>query len=56
MRINYLKFEIEYIVCLVKILNNLNKKFKIILKVSPFEDPEIYRKSFPEFEIYKVKT
>ena len=53
MRINYLKFEIDYIVCLVQILNSLNKKFKIILKVSPFEDPEIYRKSFPEFEIYQ---
>lgn len=51
-RLNHIKFEIEYIACLIKILNNLNQKFKIILKVSPFEDPEIYRETFPEFEIY----
>ena len=53
MRLNYLKFEIDYIVCLIKILNSLNQKFKIILKVSPFEDPEIYSTTFPEFEIYQ---
>lgn len=52
MRLSYLKFEINYIVCLVKILNELKQNFKIILKVSPFEDPEIYRQTFPEFEIY----
>ena len=52
-KLNRLKFEIEYIAFLVKILNSLSQKFKIILKVSPFEDPEIYRQTFPEFEIYQ---
>lgn len=52
-RLNHIKFEIEYIAGLVKILNSLNQKFKIILKVSPFEDPEVYRQTFPEFEIYQ---
>ena len=52
-RIGYFKFELEYIVTLVNILKKINKNCKIILKVSPFEDPEIYKKTFPEFEIYR---
>lgn len=54
-RIGYLKFELEYIQCLVNILKEISKNFKIILKVSPFEDPKIYKKAFPEFEIYEGK-
>lgn len=52
-RIGYLKFELEYIQCLVNILKEIGKSFKIVLKISPFEDPEIYKKTFPEFEIYE---
>ena len=52
-RIGYLKFELEYIQCLVNILKEIGKNFKIVLKISPFEDPEIYKKTFPEFEIYE---
>lgn len=52
-RIGYFKFELEYIQTLVNIFKKINKNCKVILKVSPFEDPEIYKKTFPEFEIYR---
>lgn len=52
-RIGYLKFELEYIQCLVNILKVIDKNHKVILKVSPFEDPNIYAKTFPEFTIYQ---
>ncbi len=52
-RIGYLKFEIEYIESLVRILKEIEADFKIILKVSPFEDPKIYEKTFPEFKIFE---
>ncbi len=52
-RIGYLKFELEYIQCLVNILKEISENFKIVLKISPFENPEIYKKTFPEFEIYE---
>ena len=52
-KVGYLKFEIEYIQCLVNILKVINKNFQVILKASPFEDPNIYEKTFPEFKIYQ---
>ena len=52
-RIGYLKFEIEYIQSLVNIFNSINKNFQVILKASPFEDRDIYQKTFPEFKIFK---
>ena len=52
-KVGYLKFEIEYIQCLVNILEIINKDFQVILKASPFEDRKIYKKTFPEFKIYQ---
>ncbi len=52
-RLGYLKFEIEYIETLVKILKEIGKQFQIVIKVSPFEDRKIYEKTFPEVKIYQ---
>mgnify|MGYP001224669847 CR=1 FL=1 len=52
-KVGYLKFEIEYIQCLVNILKVINKNFQVILKASPFENPNIYKITFPEFKIYQ---
>ena len=52
-KVGYLKFEIDYIQCLVNILEVINKDFQVILKASPFEDRKIYKKTFPEFKIYQ---
>ena len=52
-KIGYLKFEIEYIQCLVNILKVIDKNYQVILKASPFENPKIYEKTFPEFKIYQ---
>tara|TARA_B100001063_G_C16753120_1_gene551484 strand:- start:332 stop:1549 length:1218 start_codon:yes stop_codon:yes gene_type:complete len=52
-RIGYLKFELEYIQALVNILKNFKKDYQFIIKASPFEDPKIYEKTFPEFKIYQ---
>ena len=49
----YLKFEFEYIELISKIIEKINNKFKIVIKVSPFEDPEIYKYAFPELEIHR---
>ena len=53
LNLGYLKFEYEYVELISRIIEKIDKKFKIILKVSPFEDPEIYRYTFPELEIHK---
>ena len=52
-RVGYLKFELEYIQTLVNILKKLKKDYQFIIKASPFEDPKIYEKTFPEFKIYQ---
>ena len=52
-KLGYLKFEFEYIELISKIIEKINDKFKIVIKVSPFEDPEIYKYAFPELEIHK---
>tara|TARA_B100001248_G_C27369616_1_gene450994 strand:+ start:16 stop:699 length:684 start_codon:yes stop_codon:yes gene_type:complete len=52
-RVGYLTFEIHYIEALVKIFKEIGKNFQIVIKVSPFEDREIYKKTFPEFKIYQ---
>ena len=52
-KLGYLRFEFEYIELISKIIEKINNKFKIIIKVSPFEDPEIYKYAFPELEIHE---
>jgi surface carbohydrate biosynthesis protein len=52
-RLGYLKFEFDYIELLSKIIERLNSNYKVVFKVSPFEDPNIYRKAFPKQEIFK---
>lgn len=52
-RIGLLKFEIDYIRILVKILKEIRKDIRIIIKASPFEDRKIYETTFPKVEIYK---
>ncbi len=52
-KLGYLKFEFEYIELISKIIEKINNKFKIVIKVSPFEDPEIYKYAFPELEIHR---
>ncbi len=51
--LGYLKFEYEYIELMSKIIKKIDNKFKILLKVSPFEDPEIYKNTFPELQIHQ---
>ncbi len=51
--LGFLKFEYEYIELISKIIEKIDKRFKIILKVSPFEDPEIYKYAFPELDIHE---
>ena len=51
-RLGYFKFEYEYIELITKIIDKLNKKFNIVFKVSPFEDPKIYKDTFPDQEIF----
>ena len=53
LNLGYLKFEYEYIELISEIIEKISKKFKIVLKVSPFEDPEIYRYAFPELDIHE---
>lgn len=52
-KLGFLKFEIEYIEILVKILKNIDKNIKIIFKTHPFESKEIYKKTFPEHRVYE---
>jgi len=52
-RVGYLTFEIHYIEALVKVLNEIGQDFQTIIKVSPFEDKKIYKKTFPEVKIYQ---
>lgn len=47
------KFEYEYIRLLTDIIEKIDKKKQIIFKVSPFEDPEIYKSTFPKQKIFK---
>ena len=51
-RLGYFKFEYEYIELITKIIEKLDKKFDIIFKVSPFEDPKIYKETFPGQKIF----
>ena len=52
-RLAYLKLEYEYIELVSKLINKLENNYKIIFKVSPFEDPKIYKKTFPNQEIHE---
>ena len=52
-RIGFLKFEIDYIKAIVNIVRELKDNYRIIIKASPFEDPNIYKKTFPEIEIFQ---
>ena len=42
-RIGFLKFEIDYIKAIVNIVRELKDNYRIIIKASPFEDPNIYK-------------
>lgn len=52
-RLGYLTFEIHYIETLVKILKEISKDYQTVIKVSPFEDKKIYKKTFPEVKIFQ---
>jgi surface carbohydrate biosynthesis protein len=54
--VGYLKFEYEYIELLTNIINKFKNHYRIILKISPFESKEIYRKTFPEIEIFREEN
>ena len=50
--LGYFKFEYEYIELITKVIEKIDKKYEIIFKVSPFEDPKIYKNTFPKQKIY----
>lgn len=52
-KLGFLKFEIEYIEILVTVLKNIDKNIKIIFKTHPFENKDIYKKTFPEHQVYE---
>ena len=52
-RLGYLIFEIHYIETLVKVLKEIGEDYQAVIKVSPFEDKEIYKKTFPEVKIFQ---
>lgn len=52
-RLGYLTFEIHYIETLVKVLKEIGEDYQAVIKVSPFEDKEIYKKTFPEVKIFQ---
>jgi len=47
------KFEYEYIRLLTEVIKTINKNKKVLFKISPFEDPKIYRNTFPEQNIFE---
>ena len=47
------KFEYEYIQLLTEIIKEIGEKKEIIFKVSPFEDSDIYRNTFPKQKIFE---
>ncbi len=51
-RLGLLKFEFEYIEVITKIIERIKHKYEVVFKVSPFEDPKIYKKTFPQQKIY----
>ena len=50
--LGFLKFEHEYIELITKIIEKLDEDYDIVFKVSPFEDPKIYRETFPKQKIH----
>jgi len=52
-RVGYLAFEIHYIETLVKVLKEISQDYQTVIKVSPFEDRKIYKKTFPEVKIFQ---
>lgn len=52
-RLAYLKMEYEYIELISNLIGRLENNYKIIFKVSPFEDANIYKKTFPNQEIHQ---
>jgi len=52
-KIGLYKFEYDYIRLLTEIIEKIDKKKKIIFKVSPFESPDIYKNTFPKQEIFE---
>jgi len=47
------KFEYEYIRLLTDIIEKIDKKKRVVFKISPFEDPEIYKNTFPKQDIFE---
>jgi len=47
------KFEYEYIRLLTEIIEKIDKKKQVVFKISPFEDPKIYKKTFPKQNIFE---
>ena len=47
------KFEYEYIRLLTEIIEKIDKNKQVVFKISPFEDPEIYKKTFPKQNIFE---
>ena len=52
-KLGLFKFEYDYIQLLTEIIEKIDKKKQIIFKVSPFEDPDIYRNTFPKQKIFE---
>lgn len=52
-KLGLFKFEHDYIKLLTEIIEKIGKKKQIVFKVSPFEDPEIYRYTFPNQKIFE---
>ena len=46
------KFEFEYIKLISEIIKKINKNKEIMFKISPFEDPKIYKEAFPKQKIF----
>ena len=47
------KFEYEYIRLITDIIEKIDTKKKVVFKISPFEDPKIYKKTFPKQNIFE---
>ena len=52
-KLGLFKFEYEYIRLLTEIIEKIGNKKEILFKVSPFEDPKIYKNTFPKQKIFE---
>ena len=55
-KIGLLKIEFEYIEFLSKFINKYKDKYRIILKIHPYESYNIYKEAFKEIEISKERN